>query len=426
MSPQSYLSVLAIVGFSVGLFGAAISLLRKTSSEVEGSDKKRLTPFGWFALAMSILGFAGSFASELLKIHISAQQDIDARRAKETAQREKDEAEKWQQMMQDLSKNILINTRSAIDQTIDTKFKVVESKQRVRADNLRRETRLYGRLSATGAPLTSLVMTLTVDHVPAEFIASIRKTREAVRDNIDFKYRHWVPPSDAEIESQVQASADSFIPQFIAFLGTDEFIDEQGLLVIGFDNEFSAIVCIGQLDHADADPDWFPTGIRLSSPAQTQIKKVPRPEVHIYANNDESVTLTIYMSVNSLRHGVLRYSPNAASTAALASNLQLFVWVPGHIVLVPTGSGEHWRYQSAAYRELPFDSGGVHDWFTLTDPNDLWSDAKKWAEHIKLHIIPNGIEQISRTYDMVPSVERGQKDGGLVRLWDGSEVKTVH
>ena len=46
--------------------GGLVSQLTKTSVDVDGTTRKRLTAPGKWALIISLLGFAGSFSSELL------------------------------------------------------------------------------------------------------------------------------------------------------------------------------------------------------------------------------------------------------------------------------------------------------------------------------------------------------------------------
>ena len=61
LAPQTYLSILTFLGLVLGFAGGAVSQLKKTSIDVDGTNEKRLTSFGKLALAISIIGFAGSF-----------------------------------------------------------------------------------------------------------------------------------------------------------------------------------------------------------------------------------------------------------------------------------------------------------------------------------------------------------------------------
>jgi hypothetical protein len=67
----------------VGLTAGLISQLRKTSIDIEGTNQKQLTSFGKLAFAISLIGFTGSFASELLKSAISPEQEKSQKAAKE-------------------------------------------------------------------------------------------------------------------------------------------------------------------------------------------------------------------------------------------------------------------------------------------------------------------------------------------------------
>ena len=76
--------------------------------------------FGKLALAISIIGFAGSFASELLKSEISAQQARDSKK-------KKDDEATWKTRSNDLARNILENTKSALAESLERKFQIAQT-----------------------------------------------------------------------------------------------------------------------------------------------------------------------------------------------------------------------------------------------------------------------------------------------------------
>jgi hypothetical protein len=142
VAPQTYLSILTFFGLMVGLAGGLISQLTQTSVDVAGSKEKKLTSFGKLALAISVIGFAGSFASELLKSGISAQEARDSAN-------EKLEDKKWKQRADALSEEILAKTDTSLQKSnqeleaaVQTKLAVTESRQEVLSDNLARTHRI--------------------------------------------------------------------------------------------------------------------------------------------------------------------------------------------------------------------------------------------------------------------------------------------
>jgi hypothetical protein len=105
------LRILTFLGIVVGFIGSLISQLTKENVDVEGTVRKRLTSAGRWSLVISLLGFATSFASETLK--------------------------------------------SSLD-------------MHARIDDLARETRLLSMVTASGTPLNTVTVQLTVDDVPEE------------------------------------------------------------------------------------------------------------------------------------------------------------------------------------------------------------------------------------------------------------------
>ena len=143
LNPQIDLKVLTFLGLAIGVASGLISQLTRTSEDVKDTNKKRLTPFGKLALAVSIVGFAGSFASEIFKNAIETTETADRKR------REEDER-LWEERSTKLSAEILKNTKKALTDGLEIRFQVQDSKQKVIADNVGRTRKVLESIWAEG------------------------------------------------------------------------------------------------------------------------------------------------------------------------------------------------------------------------------------------------------------------------------------
>jgi len=420
MTPETYLRILAFLGLIVGLAGGLVSQLTKTDSDVPGSNKKVLTPFGKLALAISIIGFAGSFVSELLKAVIEREAKI----------RKADDL-KWQHRIEDYSKDILSQTKEAVanasaaqQEALKSQLRTAQSEQKILNDNLIKETKLYGRLSAASAPLTTLEIKLVIPDVPPEIINQIKKGESDAYDSVqdDIRHREWIPPTPEQDAISIQYIVDNkFVQPFISFMDTDKFVSKEGLLAFSFDNEFSSILCVGWISRPEVfeiegGKSLLPSGIMTPEGSRTPRKKVYSPEVHIRAVKD-SVELSISLGGAALEDGILRYSPNVLATASMPIDIKMFAWT-----VAETKDGPY-------YRELPFDTKSilwvVRDKDLPFEYQDQWvNDLPKWMRNMRLEVIPNGVEQISRRYAMTPSTSDdlsyvGYLINGHLRIWHG-------
>jgi hypothetical protein len=161
--------------------------------------------------------------------------------------------------------------------------------------------------------------------------------------------------------------------------------------------------------------------------------------------------LSIDLDVTSLDDSLLRYSLNSSRSAALPDEVELFSWCPSSDDKLPED------VEKAL--ELPFDSVKVReslvnldqkrnsknqtpDWLDTDGEwesrnaawlrsNAAWAaQMPPWMQRMRLQIIPNGIEQISKTYTLSLSsagypIEGSREDEprGYVRIWHGSAQK---
>jgi hypothetical protein len=482
MNPQTYLTVLTFLGLGIGTIGGLFSHLTKTSEDVEGTMRKRLTTPGKWALAIALLGFAGSFTSEMLKSSIQAQEHTQTKIDKTLKDQNEKENKDWQTRSENLQGAIKFDTTAAlqlseksINQTIDGFQKeeaaIIESRERLLRDNLLREVSLYGKLSAAGTPLTSLTITFIVENVPEEIRSRLQKEisdAPAVLDEDwveDLFLHHNIDDDDARelVHKRIYEQA---IQPFIDFLATGNMGREHALLVLSLDRRYSALACLGWVDESDdqwteeissgangATTSLLPSGIlegeEINSNqygpggAQLSRKRSLRPSLEIEVKGT-SVLLTMDLMLRSLGDALLRYPADSPATAGLSDHIEFFTWSP-------TPEGEM-TDQDWPQPKLPFDTISVRraltdvelykdhrqvpDWRDADDDertkwakgNATWvRNAPSWMHRISVRIVPNGVEQVGKTYRLRLSssgfpIEGTREDEprGYVQIWHGS------
>ena len=130
MDPQTYLRVLTFVGLIVGSMGGLVSQLTKTSVDVDGTTRKRLTTPGKWALIISLLGFAGSFSSELLKSSIQAQEKAQAQFAMDLQKERQRQDDLWKSRSSEIAQNIFQKTTSALQTSEKNLTETIEGFER--------------------------------------------------------------------------------------------------------------------------------------------------------------------------------------------------------------------------------------------------------------------------------------------------------
>jgi hypothetical protein len=466
MNPQTSLTLLTIVGLIVGSIGGLISQLSKTSVEVDGTTRKRLTSAGKWALAISLLGFTGSFASELLKSSVQAQQRAQAEFDVKLKKERERQDDLWKTRSDEFARKIFDKTTSALNRSeqtltetingfekeqediLNTRLDIADSRQRVLSDNLLHETRLYGRLSGAGTPLTTMTIRLIITAVPSEVRQKLVKGLAAAKASttepwyVDQETYHATDRHTDQ--SLIQSVMDQKVIQpLIGWIGTDEFnpdldwkmkdqaVKGQGILALSLDRHYSALACVGWVSEPDifrpekapknrpVTTSLLPSGVLIgdeiefprSKPSHSYTReKTNRPAIKVDVVKD-SLVLTIELTRLSLNDSLIRYAKNGGTTAALPDNVEFFSWSP---------SGEAAR--------LPFDPVEVNDGIPGLDkqPKTVPSQIPSWFRRMRLQIIPNGIDEISKTYDLTFSsagdIVEGSRDDdlrGYVRLWHG-------
>lgn len=406
MDSQTYLTVLTFIGLVVGTTSGLFSHLTKTSVEVAGTMRKRLTAPGKWAFAIALFGFAGSFSSEMLKTSIQAQQRTRAQIDKTLKEQNENENKAWQMRSENLQGAIKGDTTSAlqlsernINETIEGFNKeeaaIIESRGQVLRDNLLREVSLYGKLSAAGTPLTSLTITFTVDDVPDNIR---RRLRKEISEAPNVTNEDWVEDlflyhniNDDDARAFVQKRLyEQAVQPFIDFLATGQMGREHALLVLSLDRRYSALACLGWIN--ESDRQWtermptesgeggisvLPSGIFVgdeidsyntgSGGVELPRKRNRRPSFDIEVKGT-SVLITLDLTLQSLGDALLRYPPESPATAGLNDSIEFFTWSP-----TPEGEMSEDDYGTL---ELPFDPTRVRH--SLTDV-DLGKDYRPLA-----------------------------------------------
>lgn len=80
MNLHDTLRIVTYVGASVSFLAAVTALFWKSTVEVEGSIRKRLTPAGWVLLGIFLVGLLTGFASEVIRSNIKYEEGRSAQR----------------------------------------------------------------------------------------------------------------------------------------------------------------------------------------------------------------------------------------------------------------------------------------------------------------------------------------------------------
>jgi hypothetical protein len=458
MALKDYLTLLTFVGLFIGLIAGVISQIAKTSETVDGSNIKRLTTAGKLALGISLIGFVGSFSSELLKASITAaQKQADAAEAERRVERQQSEDE-WRKRSEQLLNTAVSkadeNLRHVIEGFKAEQLAILNARLELLNDNLIRETRLYGRLSATSTPLTKLTIRLVVKDVPEEVRTKLQKAIQTAKerpnapDFQDLNEHHDVDDEDerALVRSEMDRLA---IQPFIAWLATGAFELKQGILLVGLGDHFSAIACIGWIDSPDFfDPTYraddkkkigkknktekkvtkLPSGVVVGKEIEWkpsyekdtrdyEREKKTRPATTI-AVSDNSVILAIDFDHLALSDALLRYAPNSMTNASLPDRLIFVAWSPSQ-----TGDID----SAFPLVALPFNSTKIGESLSgLNSRKVTFKERPQWENVITFELIPNGVIEIAKEYGLRAVAEeelmegpRADESHGYVRIWHG-------
>jgi hypothetical protein len=172
MSPQTSLTTLTIIGVLIGFSGGLISQISRTTVE-DGSGKKVLTAAGKLAMLVSVVGFLGSFSSEILKAVI-ASNELASKTLEHTIEIERQRSEdEWRRQTSSLTSGIYNNTKdqlAASAQDFSATLKEFRNQEneilRANADINISTVKL---ITAIGSPTVSLELAARCDSGPYRF-----------------------------------------------------------------------------------------------------------------------------------------------------------------------------------------------------------------------------------------------------------------
>jgi hypothetical protein len=157
------LTTITILGLALSFIAGITSQLWKYSVETEGEVTKQLTPAGWLSLGLSLVGLMGSVASELIRVSISNNEQLQAKT--EAAQRLvlQEQETRWRNDMtamlsvakSEIEKNLEDTIRGFEEsqkQIGQTQADIITSKQALIENSLQHTNEII----VAGQPLTSL------------------------------------------------------------------------------------------------------------------------------------------------------------------------------------------------------------------------------------------------------------------------------
>lgn len=294
------------------------------------------------------------------------------------------------------------------------------------------------KLAAAAAPLASISLKLTVEHVPAKLIKVLKRKPAATKDILnrdpfkDLNEHHEVDDEGEERYVQL-AVRHTLIQPLINLLATDSLRERYGVLAVGFGRHCTALLCIGWVDKAELfetrgnfstmpsgvligdEIDFSPAG--LSPQERYKRKKTNAPKTGFEISGD-SLALTLELDHRSLNDAFIRYTRSRLS-ASLPEEILLFAWVPS----------EKGDRQADS---LPFDSKKLHESvLELRSSQDASEKEKRpdWLRHLHLEIVPNNAKFIGKSYDLTFSgggdlIEgpRADDEVGFVQVWRGQPI----
>jgi hypothetical protein len=280
MNAQDTLKVISICSATVGFISGIGSQLWKSSVEVDGQVKKRLTRAGWVLAAISLIGFSGTAASELLRINVRHNEELQARTKTEQEQLLREQETRWRDEMQ----RMLLATKADIETNIANTLKGFQQSQAQIADSkqslLEATLRHTAEIVVASRPLTSLSFRWQFSsgnrglwQTMKDGAAKVRKNSECEQggspivpyDEMDYNaiilplishLAHTGKPRNAEDPNTVgvvSSPASSVEEQSCSDVATSPK-DETFVVLIPLDESANAILSFGAIA---ADTTWY-------------------------------------------------------------------------------------------------------------------------------------------------------------------------
>ncbi|MDX6614850.1 MAG: hypothetical protein QOD75_4036 [Blastocatellia bacterium] len=190
MGPYQKLTIITIVTATVSAIAVATSLLWKSSTEVAGQTRKRLTPAGRLLFGIALIGLFAAVASELIRVSIRNNERLQAQAAAAQKQALLEQEARWRTEMKDMlghaqsdiGKNLyntIMGFQDSQNQFNHTQAEIITSKQSVLDSNLRHTNEIV----LAGQPLTSLSLHWQFASPNAALWQEMSNGQDAIREN---------------------------------------------------------------------------------------------------------------------------------------------------------------------------------------------------------------------------------------------------
>lgn len=334
---QSTLTLITFGGLAASFAGGLLSQFFKSAIEVDGTIRKRLTPAGWLALGVSMVGLFSSVASELIRLTIQHQSDVQS----QTAALQRQALEQQERHWRDDTSRLLGAAKSDIEHNLDntiegfqasnkklvqTQAELLESKQAVLRDSLQRAKEII----LAGQPLTSL-----------NFKLAFRSASERMRRS----YERAVGAVDQSSEDGPRdMAADAAGPLFEVIASAGAFPSRMHhkngpLMLMPLDDAHNAVLFLG-----DYPMNGIARAVTARSNGSETVSLDHRTGTYLFSWTLDS---------GSLPSRVARLNPRIPSTSKMPRTLQLLLlWDFVSVPIDPTNF-------AAPYAELWSSQGDI-------------------------------------------------------------------
>jgi len=266
MNTSLVLFSMTVFGLLVAGGGTLVGVFRKITEDVPNSEKKRITRSGRLAIALILLGLAGSLATTILKdISDRYQKKLDLAAAIDK-QRRDDLNEKRSKDSYDLQVGIKKDTEGAIKEAIKDRLTTIESSQETmaRADRnfqiaTSREAHHTREIVIAGQPLRSMAISWAFPALTSEYKKDISDGRAKVEELLnDFakSTRHYSSQQGNKLKSLLHRG-DVLMP-FLNLLGGTQWTGQGSDSVVALfalDDSAATVLPLGYLAASQAHKD---------------------------------------------------------------------------------------------------------------------------------------------------------------------------
>jgi len=266
MNPYQKLTIITIVTATVSAIAVATSLLWKSSTEVAGQTRKRLTPAGRLLFGIALIGLLAAVASELIRVRIRNDDRLQAQAAAAQKQALLEQEERWRKEMKEMLEGAKVDIGKNLDNTIrgfqesqnrfnHTQAEIITSKQSVLESNVRHTNEIV----VAGQPLTSLSFRWEFSSNSSALRNEMNKGEEAIDENAKDEQGN-VPA----VPYDVMEYRSALLPllSHVARLGTDPKAEETThsletgdsiVVLIPLDESQNAILSFGHISGSE----WY-------------------------------------------------------------------------------------------------------------------------------------------------------------------------